>query len=106
MSILTPMMASRMNATQWSKASMASANRAPRKKPITGISAWKPPNQTPQVNSAFKVAFFMARPLHTDTAKASMLSPTASSSNSPIPIKITSVQIRNLTSTEVVKRRD
>ena len=38
-SILMPMIASRANATQWSKASMASANSAPRKKPMVGISA-------------------------------------------------------------------
>jgi hypothetical protein len=34
----------------------------------------------------FKVAFFIPRPLHTDTAKASMLTPIANSSNSPSPI--------------------
>lgn len=89
--MLMPMMTSRPKATQWSNASMASANSEPRKKPVTGISIWKPPNQRPQVASAFSVAFFMARPLHTDTAKASILSPTASKNSSPIPIKKSSV---------------
>ena len=101
-SMLMPMMTSRPKATQWSNASMASANSEPRKKPVTGISIWKPPNQSPQVASAFSVAFFMARPLHTDTAKASILSPTASKNSSPIPIKNPPYRIH--VSTEDAKR--
>ena len=81
---------------------MASANSEPRKKPVTGISIWKPPNQRPQVASAFSVALFMARPLHTDTAKASILSPTASKNSSPIPIKNPPYRIQG--STEDAKR--
>ena len=66
---------------------MASANSVPRKKPSRGISAWKPPNQTPQMAPSFRVAFLTARPLQMDTAKASILRPTANKNNSKKPIK-------------------
>ena len=56
---------------------MALLKREPRKYPIIGISAWKPPNHRPTM-PAFPISMrFTARPLHIDTAKASMDRPTA-----------------------------
>ena len=56
---------------------MALLKREPRKYPIIGISAWKPPNQSPTMAAFLKLISFTARPLHIDTAKASMDRPMA-----------------------------
>ena len=69
---------------------MASANKLPRKKPSRGMAAWKPPNQIPQTAPSLKPAFFMDKPLQIDTAKASMLRPSASSNSSATSINFIS----------------
>ena len=75
--VLTEEEAKKHNATQWSYALMAMLNLEPRKYPSNGMAAWKPPKYRPTINAPFQFILGMASPLQTETANASMDSPTA-----------------------------
>ena len=64
-------------AIQWSTVVMRVWNRVPRSQPMAGMRAWKPPNHTPQMRAWRGATRPTDSPLQMDTAKASMLSPTA-----------------------------
>ncbi len=77
-------------AIQWSTGVMKRSNCVPSAQPTSGMSPWNPPK-----NSAMTAAWrmfrrFMPKPLHTDTANASMESPTAIRNNSTNPTMILS----------------
>ena len=62
------------------------ATEAKQRQQQYGKNELKPPNQTPQMAQLLKLILGIARPLQTDTAKASIDRPTASSSNSISPM--------------------
>ena len=75
--ILKPIIPSRINAIQWSIFSTIEAKLMPRAYPSSGIKAWKPPNQAPTLTAWRARIRPTDRPLHIDTAKASIARPIA-----------------------------
>ena len=67
---------------------MARLKLEPRKYPKRGMAAWKPPKYSPTKRAPFQFILGMDRPLQTDTANASMDSPTAMTNSSANDIMI------------------
>ena len=79
---------SNINAIQWSTFSTNPLNELPKKYPITGINAWKIPKYRAIIIAFFQFIFFIDKPLHTETANASIAR--------PIPININSLIIEKM----------
>ena len=88
--MLIPIMHRRNSATYLETASIYWRIVPPQIYPSVGISAWNPPKYTPAISPAFAGCFLVFKPLQTETAKASIDNPTATSNRSSSPIGIPS----------------
>ena len=88
--MLIPIMHRRNSATYLETASMYWRIVPPQIYPSVGISAWNPPKYSPATSPVFTGCILVFKPLHTETAKASIDRPTATSNRSSSPIGITS----------------
>ena len=88
--MLIPIMHRRNSATYLETASMYWRIVPPQIYPSVGISAWNPPKYSPATSPIFTGCILVFKPLHTETAKASIDRPTATSNRSSSPIGITS----------------
>lgn len=96
--MLIPIMHRRNSATYLETASMYWRIVPPQIYPSVGISAWNPPKYSPATSPVFTGCILVFKPLHTETAKASIDRPTATSNRIDRPITLAfihlSVQIR------------
>ena len=67
-----------------------SASWLPKAQPISGIRAWNPPKNSEMTAACLMFRRLMPKPLQTETAKASMESPTPIKNNSANPTMILS----------------
>ena len=86
LSMLMPRKLRIKKAIQEANLSINEANPDPRRYPRRGMIPWKSPNHIPQMDAFLIFTFLIVSPLQTETAKASMASPTDRSSISPNPI--------------------
>ena len=73
---------------------MNCSNCVPSAHPTSGMSAWKPPKNSATTVAWRRLSRFMHRPLHTDTANASIDKPIASNNSSTNPMGFPLVRLR------------